>query len=137
MQLAVRKAGDVTVIAVSGTITMLDSPSPLKQQVTALVQEGARKFVLSLGQLTFVDSSCVGELVSCYVRVARVDGTLKLSQVPRRIQRAAARHAAQRDLRILRRGFGSRRQLRVSRRSFCHVRKIPKGDCPLLYGANL
>ena len=78
MQLAVRKAGDVTVITVSGTITMLDAPSPLKKQVTTLVQEGARK-------LTFVDSSCVGELVSCYVRVARVDGTLKLSQVPRRI----------------------------------------------------
>ena len=78
MQLAVRKSGDVTVIAVSGTITMLDSPSPLKQQVTRLVQEGARKFVLSLGELTFVDSSCVGELVSCYVRVARADGTLKL-----------------------------------------------------------
>lgn len=86
MQLAVRKSGDVTVIAISGTITMLDSPSPLKQQVTSLVEEGARKFVLSLGDLTFVDSSCVGELVSCYVRVARVDGTLKLSQVPRRIR---------------------------------------------------
>jgi anti-sigma B factor antagonist len=85
MKLALSKYGDVTVITVSGTITMLDSPSPLKQQVSALVQEGARKFVLSLGQLTFVDSSCVGELVSCYVRVARVNGTLKLSEVPRRI----------------------------------------------------
>ena len=86
MQLAVRKNGDVTVITVSGTITMLDTASPLKERVISLVRDGERKFVLSLGQLTFVDSSCMGELVSCYVRVARAGGTLKLAQSPRRIQ---------------------------------------------------
>ena len=86
MQLQVRKNGGVTVIAVSGTITMLDAPSPLKDRVTSLVREGERNFVLSLGNLTFVDSSCMGELVSCYVRVARAGGTLKLAQSPRRIQ---------------------------------------------------
>ena len=86
MQVEVRKNGDVTVIAVSGTITMLDMPSPLKERVISLVRDGERNFVLSLGQLTFVDSSCMGELVSCYVRVARAGGTLKLAQSPRRIQ---------------------------------------------------
>ena len=86
MQVEVRKSGDVTVIAVSGTITMLDAPSPLKERVISLVRDGERNFVLSLGQLTFVDSSCMGELVSCYVRVARAGGTLKLAQSPRRIQ---------------------------------------------------
>lgn len=86
MKLDVRKSGDVTVIDVSGTITMLDSPSPLKDQVISLVKNGERNLVLSLGQLTFVDSSCMGELVSCYVRVARAGGTLKLARSPRRIQ---------------------------------------------------
>ena len=86
MNLEVRKNGGVTVIAVSGTITMLDAPSPLKDRVITLVREGERNFVLSLGNLTFVDSSCMGELVSCYVRVARAGGTLKLAQSPRRIQ---------------------------------------------------
>ncbi len=86
MKLDVRKSGEVTVIGVSGTITMLDTPSPLKDRIIALVKEGERRIVLSLGQLTFVDSSCMGELVSCYVRVARAGGTLKLSQSPRRIR---------------------------------------------------
>jgi anti-sigma B factor antagonist len=86
MELQVRKNGGVTVIAVSGTITMLDTPSPLKDRVTSLVRDGERNIVLSLGNLTFVDSSCMGELVSCYVRVARAGGTLKLAQSPRRIQ---------------------------------------------------
>ncbi len=86
MKLDVRKNAEVTVIDVSGTITMLDTPSPLKDCVIGLVREGERNFVLSLGQLTFVDSSCMGELVSCYVRVARAGGTLKLAQSPRRIR---------------------------------------------------
>jgi anti-sigma B factor antagonist len=86
MQVAVRKAGDVAVIGVSGTITMLDTPSLLKDRVTELVSAGERNIVLSLGQLTFVDSSCMGELVSCYVRVARAGGTVKLAQSPRRIR---------------------------------------------------
>ena len=58
----------------------------MKDRVIALVKSGERNIVLSLGQLTFVDSSCMGELVSCYVRVARAGGTLKLAQSPRRIQ---------------------------------------------------
>ena len=86
MQVALRKAGDVTLVNVSGTITMLDTPTPLKEQIITLIQGGERKIVLSLGQITFVDSSCMGELVSCYVRVARAGGTLKLAQAPRRVQ---------------------------------------------------
>ena len=86
MKLDVRKSGDVTIIGVAGTITMLETPTPLKDQIISLVKEGERNVILSLGQLTFVDSSCMGELVSCYVRVARAGGTLKLAQAPRRVQ---------------------------------------------------
>jgi anti-sigma B factor antagonist len=86
MKLDIRKSGDVTIIGVAGTITMLETPTPLKDQIISLVKEGERNVILSLGQLTFVDSSCMGELVSCYVRVARAGGTLKLAQAPRRVQ---------------------------------------------------
>jgi anti-sigma B factor antagonist len=86
MKLDLRKSGGVTIIDVAGTITMLDTPSPLKERIVQSIGDGERNFVLSLGQLTFVDSSCMGELVSCYVRVARAGGTLKLAQPPRRIQ---------------------------------------------------
>lgn len=86
MKLDLRRSGDVVIIDVGGTITMLDSPSPLKARMIELVAGGERKFVLNLGQLTFVDSSCMGELVSCYVRVARAGGSLKLAEAPRRIQ---------------------------------------------------
>ncbi len=86
MQLDLKKTRGVALITVSGTITMLDSTGQLKDTVASLVREGERNIVLSLGRLTFVDSSCIGELVSCSLTVARAGGTLKLANPARRVQ---------------------------------------------------
>ena len=77
MKLDVRKSGDVTVIDVSGTITMLDTPSPLKDRITTLVKDGERSIVLSLGHLTLVDSSC-GSSPSPVTR----DAVVRISYIP-------------------------------------------------------
>lgn len=81
-----RQAKGVTVLTVSGRITMLDTTGQLKERVSTLVKNGERNIVLSLGQLTFVDSSCIGEIVSCSLTVARAGGTLKLANPARRVQ---------------------------------------------------
>jgi len=86
MQLHVRNLKGVALIDVSGTITMLDAPRQLKDRVTSLVIGGQKNIVLSLGHLTFVDSSCIGELMACYIAAARAGGTLKLANSPRRVQ---------------------------------------------------
>lgn len=86
MRLELRRIKGVSLLEVSGTITMLDSPGQLKERVTGLLQEGDRNIVLNLGQLTFVDSSCIGELVSCCLTVTRAGGTLKLANPARRVQ---------------------------------------------------
>jgi anti-sigma B factor antagonist len=86
MQLDTRKIKGVVVITVTGTITMMEAPRRLKERVASLVEEGEKQIVLSLGQLTFVDSSCIGEIVSCSLTVARAGGMLKLANPARRIQ---------------------------------------------------
>jgi anti-sigma B factor antagonist len=86
IQIEERHAKGVTVLAVSGRITMLDTTGQLKERVASLVKNGERNIVLSLGQLTFVDSSCIGEIVSCSLTVARAGGTLKLANPARRVQ---------------------------------------------------
>jgi anti-sigma B factor antagonist len=85
VQLDVRKTKGVTLIGVSGTITMLDPPRQLKEQVTSLVREGERKIVLNLSHLTFVDSSCIGELVCCSLAAAQAGATLKIASPTRRV----------------------------------------------------
>jgi anti-sigma B factor antagonist len=82
----IHRVKGVAIVTVAGTLTMLDPPGQLKSTVAGLVREGDRKIVLSLGQLTFIDSSCIGELVACSLTVARAGGTLKLAKPARRVQ---------------------------------------------------
>ncbi len=86
MRLELRRIQGVSLIDVSGTITMLDSPGQLKERVAGLLTEGEKNIVLNLSRLTFVDSSCIGELVSCCLTVTRAGGTLKLANPTRRVQ---------------------------------------------------
>jgi anti-sigma B factor antagonist len=81
-----RVVDGVAVIEVSGRMTGLDEPGQMKEQVSLAIGEGQRNIVLNLRQLSFVDSSFIGELVSCVLAVTRAGGTLKLACVVRRVQ---------------------------------------------------
>jgi anti-sigma B factor antagonist len=86
MTLTRRLVSGVAVIDVAGRMTGLDVPGQLKEQVTSALAAGHRMIVLNLSQLSFVDSSFIGELVSCVIAVTRAGGTLKLACVVRRVQ---------------------------------------------------
>lgn len=86
MKLTRRLVSGTAVIDIAGQMTGLDSPGQLKEQVTAALAGGERSIVLNLSQLSFVDSSFIGELVSCVIAVTRAGGTLKLACVVRRVQ---------------------------------------------------
>jgi anti-sigma B factor antagonist len=86
MKLSCRRVSGVAVIDVAGHMTGLDSPGQLKEQVTAALAAGEKNIVLNLKQLSFVDSSFIGELVSCTIAVTRAGGALKLACVVRRVQ---------------------------------------------------
>jgi anti-sigma B factor antagonist len=81
-----RTIGGVIVIDCSGRMTGLDSPGQLKDQVMSALADGQRSIVLNLSQLSFVDSSFIGELVSSVLAVARAGGLLKLACPVRRVQ---------------------------------------------------
>jgi anti-sigma B factor antagonist len=86
MKLSRRIVSGITVIDVAGRMTGLDVPGELKEQVASALAAGERALVLNLSQLSFVDSSFIGELVSCVLAVTRAGGTLKLACVVRRVQ---------------------------------------------------
>jgi anti-sigma B factor antagonist len=86
MHADVRQVKDATLVQVSGRLTTLDTWGQLKEVVAALVRDGKRQIVLNLSQLTFVDSTFIGELVACSLVVARAGGSLRLSSPSRRIQ---------------------------------------------------
>jgi anti-sigma B factor antagonist len=86
MKLTRRLVSGVAIIDVSGHMTGLDAPGLLKEQVIAALTNDHKNIVLNLSQLSFVDSSFIGELVSCVLAVTRAGGSLKLACVVRRVQ---------------------------------------------------
>lgn len=86
MHLDRRLVDGVTIIHVSGRMTGLDTPGLLKEQVVSALAAGQSNILLNLAQVSFVDSSFIGELVSCCLTVARARGALKLACPVRRVQ---------------------------------------------------
>lgn len=86
MKVARRVAGDVVVLDLSGRMTGLDSPGAMKEQVTSALAAGHRRIVLNLRHLSYVDSSFIGELVSCCLAAARAGGVLRIACAVRRVQ---------------------------------------------------
>jgi len=87
MQLSERRIGDVVVVDVSGRITLAEGGDQvLKDKVRSLVQQGHTKLLLNLGDVSYVDSAGLGEIVQSYATVNKNGGTLKLLHVTKRIQ---------------------------------------------------
>src|SRR4029077_19508650 len=87
MQLSERKIGDVVIVDVSGRITLGDGgDQALKDKMGSLVQQGYTKLLLNLGDVSYVDSAGLGEIVQSYATVNKNGGTLKLLNVTKRIK---------------------------------------------------
>ena len=87
MEISERKSGDVVIVDVSGRITLADGgDTVLKDKVRSLVQQGHKKLLLNLGNVSYVDSAGLGELVQSYATVNKNGGALKLLNVTRRIK---------------------------------------------------
>ena len=87
MQLDERVVGDVTVLAPSGRMTRDENFGAVKRRVEALVDAGQRKLVLDLGAVSYMDSTCLGEIVSGFVTMRNQGGTLHLANLTEQVAR--------------------------------------------------
>jgi anti-sigma B factor antagonist len=74
-------SGDVTVVALTGRITLGEGTSRLRDAVRQTLERGRKKIVLNLAEVVYVDSSGLGELVHALTSVRRAGGQLKLSNL--------------------------------------------------------
>jgi anti-sigma B factor antagonist len=82
-----RTVGDVVIVEVSGKITLGDGGDmALKDKMGSLVQQGQKKVLLNLGDVSYVDSAGLGEIVQSYATVTKNGGALKLLNVTKRIK---------------------------------------------------
>ena len=81
-----RQVEDVTVVDVSGRITLGEGNVMLREIVRQLVEAGHKKIAMNLHEVGYVDSSGLGELVKAYTTVRNHGGQLKLVNPSKRVQ---------------------------------------------------
>ncbi len=81
-----RQVGDIAILDVSGRITLGEGASTLRNAIRAMVREGQKKILLNLGEVSYIDSSGLGVLVSAFATVTNQGGQLKLLNVISRVK---------------------------------------------------
>jgi anti-sigma B factor antagonist len=84
-QLHTREIDRVVVVEAVGRLTLTDGHTKLRDLVHVSVGEGAKKFILNLAQVEFIDSYGIGELARCYSIVRQAGGDVKLASVSPRV----------------------------------------------------
>jgi anti-sigma B factor antagonist len=85
MQTTIRQIDDIAIVGVSGRITLGEGNVMLREMVRELMDKGSKKILLNLGEVEYVDSSGVGELVRTYTTVRNQGGEFKLVNLSQRV----------------------------------------------------
>ena len=80
-----RQVDEITVVDLSGRITLGEGSTVLRDTVRELLGRGQKKILLNLGDVTYIDSSGIGELVSGFTTVANQGGQLKLLNLTKKV----------------------------------------------------
>jgi anti-sigma B factor antagonist len=86
VKLNIRQVGDVSLVDVAGRITLGEGSSTLRDSVREMVSKGQKKILLNLGEVSYIDSSGIGELVSAFTTVTNGGGQLKLLNLTKRVR---------------------------------------------------
>jgi len=86
VKLSTRQVGDVSVVDVAGRITLGEGSSALRDLMREMVGKGQKKILLNLGDVSYIDSSGIGELVSGFTTVTNNGGEMKLLNLNKRVK---------------------------------------------------
>ncbi len=85
MKAVARQVGSVTVLDLSGSIKLGEGSSLLRDAVKDLLAKGQKNILLNLGDISYIDSSGIGELVSAFTSVRNQGGELKLLHLTKKM----------------------------------------------------
>jgi len=85
-KISTRQAGDVSVVDIAGRVTVGDGSSALGEALRNLAAEGHKKILVNMSEVSYIDSSAIGELISGFSTVAKLGGRLKLLGLTKRVK---------------------------------------------------
>ena len=86
VKLTTRQVGEVTVVDAAGRITLGEGASIFRDTLRDLAGNGKKKLLLNLGEVSYIDSSGIGEMVSGFTTVTNAGGQVKLLNLTKRVK---------------------------------------------------
>ena len=80
-----REVGPVTIVDLSGKISLGEGSALLRKTIRDLIEDGQTRILLNLGDVNYIDSSGIGELVSGFTTVRNRTGELKLLNLTKKV----------------------------------------------------
>ena len=85
MKATLRQVDSIIVIDMSGRITLGEGCTQLRELVREQLGKGKKELLLNLADITYIDSSGIGELVSAFTTVSNQGGQLKLLNLTKKV----------------------------------------------------
>lgn len=80
-----RTVENVMILDLKGKLICGNGDALLKDKIHSLVHQGHKQILLNVGDLSYMDSPGLGEIVAGYTTVSRAGGSLKLLNLTKRI----------------------------------------------------
>ena len=85
LKATVRQVDSVSVVDVSGRITLGEDCKHLREVIRGQLAKNHKNLLLNLADVTYIDSSGIGELVSAYTAISNQGGQLKLLNLTKKV----------------------------------------------------
>lgn len=85
LTIASREVDGVTVLDLSGRITLGEGSVQLRDAIRDLIGKGSKNILLNLGDVNYIDSSGLGELVSAFTTSKNQGAQLKLLNLTKKV----------------------------------------------------
>lgn len=85
MKVTTRQIDGVTILDLRGRITLGEGSVTLRDGVHDLLANSSKHILLNLENITYIDSSGIGELISAFTSVKNAGGELKLLKLTKKV----------------------------------------------------
>ncbi len=90
MTIDTRSVNGVTIVDLHGRVTIGEGSRVIREKIRELLENGNKDILLNLGDVSYVDSAGIGELVSSYTTVTNQGGQFKLLHLTKKIRELLA-----------------------------------------------
>src|SRR5208337_2694552 len=86
LQFVEKEVSGVTVLELSGRITLGEESNQLRTKIKDLLAQGKKRLVLDLGNVSYIDSAGLGTLVAGYTSAQSQGANMKLANLTKRFR---------------------------------------------------